>query len=76
MGKIPKQTESFNANYAKLQDIARQLRVQEEPDIDSLIPLVEDATKAYQACKERLAGVKSVLDEHFKEIDNDEVSDS
>jgi len=58
---------SFNENYKKLNDIARTLRSQEEPDIDALVPMVEEATKAYQLCKQRIEEVKLALKEHFTE---------
>lgn len=58
---------NFKENYNKLNDIAKKLRAQEEPDIDSLVPMVEEATKAYQACKLRIDEVKLALKEHFTE---------
>jgi len=58
---------SFNDNYKKLNDIAKTLRSQEEPDIDALVPMVEEATKAYQLCKQRIEEVKLALKEHFTE---------
>lgn len=60
-------TNSFNDNYKKLNDIAKTLRSQEEPDIDALVPMVEEATKAYQLCKQRIEEVKLALKEHFTE---------
>lgn len=58
---------SFNESYKQLNEIARKLRMQEEPDIDALVPMVETATKAYQICKQRIEDVKLALKEHFKE---------
>lgn len=58
---------SFNANYQQLNAIAQKLRTQTEPDIDALVPMVEEATKAYQVCKQRIEAVKLALQEHFKE---------
>ncbi len=60
-------TQNFTNNYQKLNDIAKKLRTQEEPDIDALVPMVEEATKAYQACKQRIEAVKQALQEHFPE---------
>lgn len=60
-----KSKPEFNDNYAKLREIALKLRSQEEPDIDALVPLVEEATKAYKECKSRIEGVKKALNEHL-----------
>jgi exodeoxyribonuclease VII small subunit len=57
----------FNESYKQLNEIARKLRSQEEPDIDALVPMVEEATKAYQICKQRIEEVKLALKEHFTE---------
>lgn len=56
---------NFKDNYQKLMDISQALRAQSEPDIDALVPMVEEATKAYSACKERIDAVKLALNEHF-----------
>ena len=58
---------SFNDNYKQLNEIARKLRNQDEPDIDALVPMVEEATKAYQLCKQRIEEVKLALKDHFTE---------
>ena len=58
---------SFNDSYKQLNDIAKKLRNQEEPDIDALVPMVAEATKAYQVCKQRIEEVKLALKEHFTE---------
>lgn len=55
----------FNASYQKLNEIARTLRMQEEPDIDALVPMVEEATQAYKVCKQRIEEVKLALKDHF-----------
>lgn len=70
MTKKAKNIESnagFNANYQKLNEIARKLRTQDEPDIDALVPMVEEATQAYKICKQRIADVKLALKDHFAE---------
>jgi exodeoxyribonuclease VII small subunit len=67
----PESAASFNANYHKLNEVARTLRMQEEPDIDALVPLVEEATQAYKVCKKRIEEVKLALKDHFEtEQDN------
>ncbi len=58
-------SEKFNENYQKLNDIAQKLRSQTDPDIDALVPMVEEATKAYKQCKSRIEAVQKALDEHL-----------
>ena len=60
-------SENFSASYKKLNEIAQKLRTQAEPDIDALVPMVEEATKAYQQCKKRIDAVKLALDEHLRD---------
>jgi exodeoxyribonuclease VII small subunit len=45
---------SFNKNYAIRKETADWLAGQQEPDIDLLMPKVEQAIRAYAICKERL----------------------
>ena len=55
---------SFNKNYETLKNIADQLRSESDkdiPDIDNLLPMVKEATLAYEACKERLSAVQEAL---------------
>ncbi len=59
--------KKFTASYQKLNEIAQKLRSQSEPDIDSLVPMVEEASKAYQVCKKRIEDVKVALKQHFQE---------
>ncbi len=63
-------SDSFNASYAKLNEIANKLRTQSEPDIDALVPLVAEATKAYEICKQRIAEVKQALAEYNLNADH------
>ena len=65
MTRRKKQSDSFNENYATLKKIAEQMKHQETPDIDGLVPLVEEATAAYKACRTRITAVKAALDEKF-----------
>lgn len=58
-------SENFNENYQKLNDIAQKLRAQSDPDIDALVPMVEEATKAYKHCKTRIEAVQKALHEHL-----------
>ena len=61
---MTKKTDGFNENYKTLKRIAEELRQQEQaddPNIDALLPMVEEATKAFKACKERLDAIESAL---------------
>ncbi len=57
---------NFSTSYQQLNAIAQKLRNQTEPDIDALVPMVEEATQAYKQCKQRIEAVKLALKEHFK----------
>jgi exodeoxyribonuclease VII small subunit len=65
-------TASFNKNYKILKDTADWLSRQEEPDIDQLVPKVEEAMWAYQTCKERLDSVKETLGKYLQPDANGE----
>lgn len=54
-------SESFKQNYEVLQTIANQLTNSQNVDIDQLVPMVDQATKAYQNCKSRLDAVEKAL---------------
>jgi len=58
-----KTTESFKENFANLKKISETMRNQTDPDIDSLVPLVDSSLASYAFCKERLAAVKAILGE-------------
>jgi len=64
-------SQGFNENYKKLKEISDDLsrQSQGEPDIDGLLPKVEEATKAYKACKERLDAVEKALAEQLPNSD-------
>lgn len=62
---MTEQSGSFKENYATLQKIANDLRTQQEPDIDALIPMVDQATAAYKQCKKRIEAVKKAFLEHY-----------
>lgn len=65
--------ESFKDNYQKLQEIAQKLANSGEVDIDELVPMVDDATRAYQLCKSRIEAVESALNTR---LDNESGTDS
>lgn len=69
---MDEQTQGFNAAYKTLQTNAEKLRRQEDLDIDSLVPIVQESAAAYAVCKERIAAVRSALQEHLKDAGQDE----
>lgn len=60
-----KSTETFKASYATLKEVAETLRNQKEPDIDALIPMVDQALAAYKICKDRIQAVKTAFGERL-----------
>lgn len=64
-----KTPDNFRENYQKLQQIAQKLSQQGEVDIDELIPMVDEASKAYQNCKSRLDAVEKALSERLDKTD-------
>jgi len=64
--------ESFKENYQKLQDIAQKLANSGEVDIDELVPMVDDATRAYQLCKSRIEAVETALNTRLDSDSNDD----
>ena len=64
--------ESFKENYQKLQEIAQKLSDTSEVDIDELVPMVDEATRAYQLCKSRIEAVESALSNR---LENDSKND-
>jgi exodeoxyribonuclease VII small subunit len=60
---------SYAHNYGRLRAAAQALRQQQEPDLDALIPLVDDALDAYKACKARIDQVKAMLGERLEQLE-------
>lgn len=60
-GKGEANSNSFLANYRKLESCARQLADQQEPDVDAIMPLVTESVAAYEVCKERIRQVEEML---------------
>lgn len=63
---MTQQTETFKQSYAKLQEIAHHLSNSSEVDIDELVPLVDEATRAYKHCKSRIEAVESALNRRLE----------
>ncbi len=57
--------ESYQKNYAKLQEIAQKLSNSDEIDIDELVPMVDEATRAYQICQSRIEAVEAALNKRI-----------
>jgi exodeoxyribonuclease VII small subunit len=60
-------SETYAENRAKLKEISEKLKNSEDIDIDSLIPMIEEATSAYKICKERIDQVEKLLQEKLQE---------
>jgi exodeoxyribonuclease VII small subunit len=66
------EAQSFKDNYARLQEIAQQLSQSDAVDIDQLVPMVDEASKAYQLCKSRLDAVEAALSQRIEQEDKDD----
>ncbi len=58
-------TESYQKNYDKLQDIAQKLSQSDNIDIDELVPMVDEATRAYTLCQSRIKAVETALNKRL-----------
>jgi len=65
--------ETFKENYATLERIANRLAQDDDIDIDELVPLVDQASRAYQQCKARLDAVEKALQERLN-LDEEETA--
>lgn len=61
------ETLSFKQGYEILKRNAELLELQEEPDIDNLMKLVDESMNAFKACKSRVDAVQQALNDTFKE---------
>ena len=55
-------TPTFKQAYGVLQQHARTLRDQEEPNIDDLLTIVTESVAAYKVCKDRIEAVEKALE--------------
>ncbi len=64
---MTKKEITFKEGYEILKKNAELLELQEQPDIDNLMKIVEESMIAYKACKTRVEAVQQALNETFKE---------
>lgn len=62
---------TYRENYETLRGIAQRLSEQEDIDIDQLVPMVDEATKAYQVCKSRIEAVEKALAERLGQLEEE-----
>lgn len=68
-GSDVEESESFNASFEALQEIAESLNEQQNnPDIDALVHMVESAVKHYQVCKNRIDVVEKLIHEKLEPL--------
>lgn len=60
--------ESYQENYNRLQEIAQKLSQSDSINIDELVPMVDDATRAYQLCLSRIESVESALNQRLDNV--------
>ncbi|MFK4132273.1 exodeoxyribonuclease VII small subunit [Pseudomonas luteola] len=58
---MSQETLTYKENFTKLVNARNTLADMAEPDVDVLIPVVEEANKAYLSCMERIAQVEAAL---------------
>ncbi len=63
-------TLTFQKEYQTLKQIAEELQSQEIDDVDELIKKVEQGTKSYKLCKERLDLAQQKLTSILQETDS------
>ena len=69
-------TANFQKEYQILRDIADEMQSKDIDDVDELIKKVEQGTKSYKICKERLDAAKLKLTSILQETNVSEDVDS
>lgn len=59
------ETQTFKGHFTNLQQVANDLRSQNEPDLDTLVPMVDSALTSYKFCKDRITSVEAMLNERL-----------
>ncbi len=72
---MAKSNDSYQQNYEKLQEIAHKLSQSDNIDIDELVPMVDEATRAYNLCQSRIEAVESALNKRLDKIEEPQDSD-
>jgi exodeoxyribonuclease VII small subunit len=67
--------DSFKQNYETLQKIAQTLSQSDEIDIDELVPMVDEATRAYNLCKSRIEAVEAALNQRLETESKEETEE-
>ncbi|WP_024851097.1 exodeoxyribonuclease VII small subunit [Hydrogenovibrio kuenenii] len=61
---------SYQKNYEKLQEIAQKLSQSDNVDIDELVPMVDEATRAYTLCQSRIEAVETALNKRLDKVED------
>ena len=61
--KDQKEPDVYLKNFRLLEEAAQQLSNQDTPDIDKIMPAVQQGTEAYKACMARIEQVEKMLEE-------------
>ena len=69
--RMAESTMTFREAYGVLQQHAETLRNQTEPNIDDLLPMVEQSVAAYRVCKERIDAVEKALEKALTNVATD-----
>ncbi len=70
------QKDSYRENYEKLQQISEKLSQSDSIDIDELVPMVDDATRAYQLCQSRIEAVEAALNKRLDQTSDTEQTEN
>jgi exodeoxyribonuclease VII small subunit len=59
--------KTYQENYQTLEKIVHELSNNQNVDIDKLLPMVDEASKAYQFCKSRIDEIEVALNQRFEQ---------